>query len=243
MSGTLYGIGLGPGDPELVTLKALRILREADVVAYPMADGRASLARRIAEPYLTPGQAELEIPLPMRTDRAPAQAAYDAAAEAICLHLDGGHDVALLCEGDPFFYGSFMYLFTRLADRYRTEIVPGVSSMMAAGAALGRPLAARNDRFTVIPGPLEDAEIEAALRGCEAAVILKVGRHFSRIRALLERLNLIGGAGYVERVTQPEEIVKPLREVPAETQAPYFSMIVVSIGQDGWTRRATEVLQ
>ena len=114
---------------------------------------------------------------------------------------------------------------------------------MAAGAALGRPLAARNDRFTVIPAPLEDAVIEATLKRCDAAVILKIGRHFSRVRALLERLNLLGAAGYVERVTMPGGIVKPLRDVPAETRAPYFSMIVLYVGQEGWALRTNEVLQ
>ena len=243
MSGTLYGIGLGPGDPELVTLKAMRLMRAAAVVAYPVPDGGTSLARQIAAPYLSETQTELEIPVPMRTERGPAQEAYDEAAKAIALHLDGGQDVALLCEGDPFFYGSFMYLFERLSPRYRTEIVPGVSSIMAAGAALGRPLAARNDRFTVIPAPLEDAVIEATLKRCDAAVILKIGRHFSRVRALLERLNLLGAAGYVERVTMAGEIVKPLRDVPAETRAPYFSIIVLYVGQEGWALRTNEVLQ
>ncbi len=243
MSGKLYGIGLGPGDPELVTLKALRIMREADVIAYPAPAGGESLARRIAAPYIAEGQVELEFPVPMRTERAPAQAAYDEAAAAIALHLEGGRDVALLCEGDPFFYGSFMYLFERLSAHHNTEIVPGVSSIMAASAALGRPLAARNDRFTVIPAPLDDTAIEETLKRSDAAVILKIGRHFSRVRALLEKMNLLGAAGYVERVTHPDEVVRPLRDMPADMRAPYFSMIVLYVGQEGWTLRTNEVLQ
>ncbi len=180
MSGKLYGLGLGPGDPELLTLKAHRILTSAPVVAYPAPDSGQSFARRIVAPYLLASQIEVPIVVPMRIERFPAQEIYDVAAREISVHLDASRDVAVLCEGDPFFYGSFMYLFERLADRYATEVVPGVSSMMASAAALGRPLAARNDILSVVPGPLEDkvlrARIEAAdaLRSSRLAVIFSV---------------------------------------------------------------------
>ena len=228
MSGTLYGLGVGPGDPELLTLKALRILKAAPVVAYPAPDTGASFARAIVEPHLTGGQEEIAIVVPMRTDRCPAKAIYDEAAERIGERLSAGRDVAVLCEGDPFFYGSFMYLFERLAGRFPVEIVPGVSSVMAGSAAIARPLAARNDILTVIPGPLDDAVLAARLEACEAFAIMKLGRHFPRVKALLERLGLAERAVYAERVSLPEQRVLPLAEAPGDgrADAPYFSMIL-----------------
>jgi precorrin-2/cobalt-factor-2 C20-methyltransferase len=243
MKGTLYGIGLGPGDPELITLKALRIIRAAKVVAYPAPDSGPSFARQIAEPYLVDGQTELQITIPMRTERVPAQAAYNEGAKLIAAHLDAGSDVVVLCEGDPFFYGSFMYLFERLAGTYRTEIVPGVSSVMASAAVTGRPLAARNDRFTVIPAPLDDSVIEAALKTSEAAAIIKIGRHFNRIHDLLKKLNLVGAARYVEHATLGDQATMPLTDVLPHHNAPYFSMILIYVGHEGWSLRASEILQ
>ena len=222
--GTLYGIGVGPGDPELITLKALRILRAAKVIAYPAPDTGPSFARQIVESHLPGGQEEIAIVIPMRVERFPGRAIYDQAAEQIGARLAAGEDVAVLCEGDPFFYGSFMYLFERLAGRFPTEIVPGISSVMAASAALRRPLAARNDVLTVIPGPLSDAEITARIEGSQGFAIMKLGRHFARVRALIENLGLLDACAYLERVSLPEERVMPLADAIGE--APYFSMIL-----------------
>lgn len=233
MTGILYGLGLGPGDPELLTLKAHRILSTVPVVAYPAPDTGPSFARQIAAPYLSFHQVEVPIVVPMRVDRFPAQEIYDEAADTLARHLDSGLDVAVLCEGDPFFYGSFMYLFERLSARFATEIVPGVSSMMASAAALGRPLAARNDVLSVVPGPLEDAVMEARIAAAGAVAIIKVGRHFSRIRALIARMGLTAQAGYVERVSLAEQRILPLADV-SEDVAPYFSMILIYKGGEGW---------
>lgn len=233
MTGKLYGLGLGPGDPELLTLKAHRILTSCPVVAYPAPDTGPSFARQIAAPYLTAAQLEVPIVVPMRVERFPAQEIYSQAAETLSRHLDAGADVAVLCEGDPFFYGSFMYLFGRLSDRYPTEVVPGVSSMMAAAAGLGRPLAARNDVLTVLPGPLSDEVLEDRIGASGAVAIIKLGRHFARIRALIERLGLTDQAGYAERVSLPEQKLVPLAEV-AEDTAPYFSMILIYKGEERW---------
>ena len=138
----------------------------------------------------------------------------------------------MLCEGDPFFYGSFMYLYERLAGRFSCEIVPGVSSMIAGAAALKRPLAARNDVLSVVPAPLDDAQIAEKLIAADAAVIIKIGRHFKRIVALLETLKLVSYAGYLERVSLPEERILPLAE--AGDRAPYFSMILIYKGSENW---------
>lgn len=233
MTGTLYGLGLGPGDPELLTLKAHRILRAAPVIAYPAPEGGESFARRIVAGFLAPEQVEIPIVVPMRVERHPAQDVYDGAAAAIAGHLDAGRDVAVLCEGDPFFYGSFMYVFERLTERYPCEIVPGISSVMAGAAALKRPLAARNDVLTVIPAPLPDVEIRTQLAMADAVAIIKIGRHFKRICSLLEDLNLARSAGYLERIGLDEQKVMPLRAVDAES-APYFSMILVYRGAEDW---------
>jgi precorrin-2/cobalt-factor-2 C20-methyltransferase len=233
MIGRLYGLGVGPGDPELLTLKALRILRDCFVIAYPQPDDGPSFARSIAAPYLTAEQLEIPIIIPMDVSRDPAQLVYKQAAETIAHHLDAGSDVAVLCEGDPFFYGSFMYLYRHLAGRYPYEIVPGVSSLMASSAALGRPLAARNDILTVIPGPLPDTEMRARIEASDAAAIMKLGRHFPRVRALLRQLGLEQQSGYCERISSENQKVTPLSEANFET-APYFSMILIYKGSEDW---------
>ncbi len=233
VTGKLYGLGLGPGDPELITMKAYRILTNAKVVAYPAPDNGPSFARRIAAPWLNDSQLEIPIIVPMRVERNPARDVYDKAAGTIASHLDAGSDVAVLCEGDPFFYGSFMYLFERLSPRYEVEIVPGVSSVMAGAAACGQPLAARNDIFTVIPAPLDDAVIKARIEASDAVAIIKIGRHYNRIRRLLEEMNLHGQAGYVERVTLEEQKLSALA-AKSDAEAPYFSIILVYKGVEAW---------
>ncbi len=236
MSGVLYGVGVGPGDPELMTLKAHRLLSECEVVAYPAPDDGPSFARAIASPYIRTDHVEIEITIPMKTERHPAQSVYDRASQEIAEHLDGQRDVVVLCEGDPFFYGSFMYLFERLADKYRCEIVPGVSSLMASASALKRPIAARNDVLTIIPAPLDNEAIMQRLALGEAIAFIKVGRHFDRIRNLIERAGLTGNAGYLERVSLANEKVRALGDVKADA-APYFSIILIYKGAENWIRQ------
>ena len=226
MSGRLYGIGVGPGDPELMTLKAVRILAEAAVIAYPAPNSGESSARAIAEKFIPPGRIEIAVRVPMRVGPVPIEA-YERAAEEIAGHLDAGRDVAVLCEGDPFFYGSFMYLHDALAGRFPTTIVPGVSSLTACAAASGRPLVRRDDVLTVLPATLDDAALEAQLAATRAAAIMKVGRHLTRVKALLARLGLLETAIYVSHATRGNERVLPLAEL-TDAEAPYFSMILIS---------------
>jgi precorrin-2/cobalt-factor-2 C20-methyltransferase len=233
-AGTLYGVGLGPGDPELMTLKAHRLISAARVIAYPAPDDGESFARSIAAGIIPPDAREIAIVVPMRVERFPAKEVYDKAAAEIGAELAAGVDVVVLCEGDPFFYGSFMYLFERLAGRFPVEIVPGVTSLTATAAALARPLTARNDVLTVIPGPLPDEEIAARIEAAGAVAIMKVGRHLPRLRALIERLGLLAQAGYVERATLAAQRVAPLADVASEA-APYFSMILIYKGDEAWT--------
>ena len=146
MTGTLYGLGIGPGDPELITLKAHRLLQACPVIAYPAPDRGDSLARAIVDPHVPAGRTEIVIRMPMVSARFPAREVYDQAAAELGGHLAAGRDVAVICEGDPFFYGSFMYLFERMVADFPVEVVPGVSSLMACSATLGAPLAARSTR-------------------------------------------------------------------------------------------------
>ncbi len=232
MTGVLYGVGLGPGAPDLMTLRAARLIEGATVVAYPTLAGAASFARSIAAELIGPDVQEIVMDVPMSVERAPAQDAYDKGAAEIAAALDAGQDVVCLCEGDPFFYGSFMYLFARLSDVYQVEVVPGVTSVTACAARAGMPLAARNERLTVLPGPLPKDELRARIEGAESVVIMKVGRHLAKIRGVIDALGLTDDAVYVERATLAEEVVLPLADAPEK--APYFSMILLTKGADPW---------
>ena len=231
-AGTLYGVGLGPGDPDLITRKAAQLIETARVVAYPTLAGGESFARAIAADLIAKDAQEIVMDVPMTTDRAPAQAAYNLGAAAIAEALDRGEDVVCLCEGDPFFYGSFMYLHARLADRYSVEVIPGVTSLTACAARAGLPIAARNERVTVLPGPLPETELRQRIEGAESVVVMKVGRHLAKIRGVIADLGLLDQAVYVERASLPEERICPLADAPEK--APYFSMILLTKGADPW---------
>lgn len=230
---TLYGVGVGPGDPELLTLKALRVIASVPVVAYPLTASGDSLARRIASAHLPAGIVELPVALPMVVEREPAQAAYDRAASAIADHLAAGRDVAFLCEGDPFFYGSFMYLHARLERDFPIIVVPGVPSLMAAAAAAGRPLASRNDVMTILPAPLDAERLSRAIAGSDSVAIVKIGRHFSKVRSLLVAAGLADRSVVIARATHPDQEITRLADI-AEGEQPYFSTILVYKGSAPW---------
>ncbi len=233
MTGTLYGLGIGPGDPDLITLKALKLLQTTKVLAYPALEDGDSLARAIIAPHLNEPKTEIAVRIPMTVERAPAQAAYDDAAVELSEHLKKGEDVVVLCEGDPFFYGSFMYLFGRIAETYPVEVIPGVSSLTACATALQSPLSARNDILTVLPAPLPSEILRDRLRDTDSAAIMKVGRHFARVRDVILDLGLGENARYIERATMEAERILPLTEVP-EDAAPYFSMILIHKRGQAW---------
>ena len=232
-AGRLYGVGVGPGDPELVTVKARRIVESADVVAYPVARRGRGVARGVVAPYLRDDQIELALTYPVTTEETDHPGGYagalrdfyEASAAAIAAYLDAGRDVAVLCEGDPFFYGSYMYLHERLAHRYETEVVPGVTSFSAAAAAAGTPLAKRDDILTVLPGTLPPDVLAARLRTSDAAVVLKLGRTFPGVLRAAEGAAVAEHAVYVERASAPDERVAPLRE--AGPDVPYMSLVLV----------------
>ena len=241
-TGRLFGVGVGPGDPELVTVKARRIIEAADVIAYPVASHARGVARSVASPYLRDDQIQLALTYPVTTGETEHPGGYagalrdfyDASAARLAEHLDAGRDVAVLCEGDPFFYGSYMYLHERLAHRYPTEVVPGVTSFSAAAAAAGRPLAKRDDVLTVLPGTLPPDVLAARLRTSDAAVILKLGRTFPGVVQAAEGAAVADRAVYVERASAPEQRIAPLREVGSDV--PYMSLVLVPTATGGRRR-------
>ena len=223
----LVGVGVGPGDPDLITLKGLAALKAAPVLAYPAPEEGESLARSIVAPHLE-GLRKTEIPIrmPIVAARFPAREVYERAAREIGTHLEAGRDVACICEGDPFFYGSFTFLFQRMAGRFPVRVIPGVSSLTACAASAGAPLAVRNDVLAVVPATLEEDELRARLGDVEAAAIIKVGRHLAKVRDVLGSLGLTTRARYVEHATMRSERVLALSET-GDAEAPYFSMVLV----------------
>lgn len=232
--GKLFGLGVGPGDPELITLKALRRLQAAPVVAYPAAKGKKGNALTIVESYLRPEQILLPLIYPVTTEKLPPpfsyedslRSFYDDSAAEVAAHLDAGRDVAAICEGDPFFFGSFMYLHDRLAQSYETEVVPGVCSMLACASVLGAPLVYRNQVLTILSGVLTQEDLTERLRNTEAAAIMKLGTNFEKARTAITQAGLLDRALYVERATMGNQRTVSLADVdPASV--PYFAMILV----------------
>jgi precorrin-2/cobalt-factor-2 C20-methyltransferase len=233
-SGRLHGVGLGPGDPELVTLKAVRLIGESPVVAYFAKKGRPSNARRIASRWIRPGIIELALAFPVTTEipfdepayRCELRPFYERASAEIAAHLSAGRDVALICEGDPLFYGSFMHIQARLKDRFAISVCAGVTGMSGCWTAAQAPMSWGDDVLTVIPGTLPRAELARRLAATDAAVVMKLGRNLPKVREALTDAGLAQRAIYVERGTTAEERVLPLRE-KTDDEAPYFALILV----------------
>lgn len=233
-AGRLTGVGVGPGDPDLLTVRATRIIAAADVIAYHCAAHGRSIARAAAEPYLRDGQVEEVLSYPVTTEGTTHPGGYAGAladfyAEAtdrLAAHLAAGRDVVVLCEGDPAFYGSYQHLHTRLSDRFAAAIVPGISSVSAAAAAVGVPLVQHDETLTVLPGTLSDEALRARLAGADAVAVLKLGRTFDRVRAALDDAGLLPRARYVERAGTASQRVEPLAEVDADS-VPYMSLALV----------------
>jgi precorrin-2 C20-methyltransferase/precorrin-3B C17-methyltransferase len=234
MSGRLYGVGLGPGDPELVTVKAARLIGAADVVAFHAAQHGRSVARALAAPYLRDGQIEELLVYPVTTEttdhpggyQGAIDEFYEAAAARLAAHLDAGRDVVVLAEGDPFFYGSYMHMHKRLAHLYPTEVVPGVTSVSGAAAAVGRPLVERDEVLTILPGTLGADELAEWLATTDSAAVMKLGRTFPQVREAFDRAGVLERALYVERATTDRQRAMPLADVdPASV--PYFSLALL----------------
>lgn len=233
-TGRLYGVGLGPGDPSLMTLRAVEAITSADVVAYHSARHGRSIARSIAERHLRPGHIEEQLVYPVTTEttdhpggyRGAMEEFYEEAAARLAAHLDAGRTVAVLAEGDPLFYSSYMHMHKRLADRYPTEVIPGVTSFSAAAARLGTPLVEGEEVLTILPGTLPEEELTARLASTDSAVVMKLGRTFPAVRDALERSGRLAEARYVERATMSGERTGRVADVDPES-VPYFSVAVL----------------
>ena len=238
--GKLIAVGVGPGDPELMTLKAMRALEKADVIAYFAKAGHDGHARTIAAGHLRAGATELPLYYPVTTElpkcstqyRAAICDFYDGAAATIAAHLAAGRVVAVICVGDPLFYGSYMHLHARLASRFPPEIVAGVSGMAGCWSAAATPIAQGDDVFTVLPATLPEGELARRLADADAAVVMKVGRHLPKLRRALAASGRMARAIYVERGTTPDAKMMPLMS-KLDDEAPYFAMVLVP----GWERQ------
>jgi precorrin-2/cobalt-factor-2 C20-methyltransferase len=233
--GLLLGVGVGPGDPELLTLKAVRALESADVVAHFAKAGNPSNARATAARYLQTRTRELALLYPVTTEHSTGDAAYRCAieqffnesAEAIAAQLQTGQVVAVLSEGDPLFFGSYMHIHVRLMNRFRTEVIPGVTSMSGCWSAAGLPIVQGDDVLTVLPGTLPESELVRRLRQNEPTVVMKLGRNLPKVRRSLIESNRLGNAIYVERGTMHDERMMPLAE-KSDDSAPYFAIVLVT---------------
>ena len=239
-NGQLIGVGTGPGDPELLTVKAVRALERADVVAYFAKQGRGGNGKAIVSEFLKADVTLLPLYYPVTTeiDRdAPEYsrqitAFYDASAEMVAVHLRDGKTVAVLSEGDPLFYGSYMHLHVRLADRFPTEVIPGVTAMSGCWSLAGLPMVQGDDVLSVLPGTMKETELARRLGDTQAAVIMKVGRNLPKIRRALEAAGRLEEAIYVERGTMTNGAMTPLASRD-DAEAPYFSLVLVP----GWESR------
>ena len=233
-TGTLHGVGVGPGDPELVTVRASKLIGSAPVLAYFAKKGRRGHARTIVDSYVRPGTEELPLLYPLTTEMSFADPLYvrevggfyAEAAETLAAHLAAGRDVVLIAEGDPLFYGSFMHLYIRLKDRFPVRITPGVTGFSGCASAAGLPMTWGDDVLSVLPGTLGEDDLVARLEGTDAAVIMKLGTNFPKVRRAIVRAGLVHRAVYIERGSMSGEVVLPLAE-KADDASPYFSLILI----------------
>jgi precorrin-2/cobalt-factor-2 C20-methyltransferase len=236
--GRLIGVGVGPGDPDLLTLKAIHALEEAHVVAHFAKAGNESNARAIVTHFLRPGVTELPLLYPVTTElstsdtgyRSVIQSFFDAAATAVAAHLEAGRTVAVLSEGDPLFFGSYMHLHVRLMKRYPADVIPGVTAMSGCWSAAGLPVAQGDDVLTVVPGTLAETELVRRFKENDATVVMKVGRNLPKVRRALIAVDRLTDATYIERGTMNDQRLMPLAEKHDDV-APYFAIVLVAAGR------------
>jgi precorrin-2/cobalt-factor-2 C20-methyltransferase len=242
----LIGVGTGPGDPELLTVKAVKALEEADVLAYFAKQGRRGNGRAIVDGIVRADMPELPLYYPVTTEihkdhadyKSQITAFYDESAARVARELDAGRSVAILSEGDPLFYGSYMHLHVRLAHRYPTEVIPGITAMSGCWSMAGLPIVQGDDVLSVLPGIMDEDELVRRLKDTQAAVIMKVGRNLGKIRRALDAAGKLGQALYVERGTMKNAGMISLAE-KADDEAPYFSLVLVA----GWKDKPSESVE
>ncbi len=233
-AGRLIGVGLGPGDPELLTVKAVKAIKSAPVVAFFAKAGHRGNAREIADCWLTREQTEVPLYYPMTTETRfdnpvyveTLRVFYEESCAVLAAHLEAGRDIALLAEGDPLFYGSFMHIYVRLREKFESTIIPGVPGMAGCWGAAETPMTWGDDVLVVLPATLSEDDIVARLAHCDAAVIMKLGANLPKARKAVTRAGRAAQALYVERGTMSGEKILKLGE-KTDDAAPYFSMILI----------------
>ena len=231
--GRIICTGLGPGDPDLISVRSDRLIRSAAHVAYFRKKGRRGQARRIVEGMLAAGVTEYPMEYPVTTelpfdspDYITALAGfYDAWADRLAV-LAQTSEVVVLCEGDPFFYGSFMHLYTRLQGRAKIEVVPGITGMTGCWNATDLPMTWGDDVMTVLMGTLPEADLVRHMRAADALVVMKTGRNLPRVRSALAQAGRLQDAWLVERGTMPDQRIARLIDVDA-ADCPYFAIVLV----------------
>ena len=233
-NGTIYGVGVGPGDPDLISLKAYNIIKKAKCIAYFKKKEKNGIAYGIIKQYLKKNIFEIVMPYPITTEisflsleyKKVLSDFYDDCCKRILSEINQNSDVIILCEGDPFFYGSFMHIHTRLYNKTKIIVVPGITGMSAAWTATNLPITWGDDILTVIMGTMEKKEIIKRIQNSDALVFMKIGKHFQKICQILKELSLFDCAYLVENASMLNEKVRKLKEVQ-ETSLPYFSIIII----------------
>lgn len=232
--GTIHGVGLGPGDPELMSVRANKLVRGAKHVAFFRKAGLTGRARKIVHGLLRNDAVEYPMEYPVTTEIPVTDPRYNellTAFYADCTdHLRGlaeaGEDVVVLCEGDPFFYGSFLHLYIRLKDHVPVAIVPAITGMSAAWTSIGHPVAWGDDVLTVLMGTLPEAELVRNMLNADALVVMKIGRNIDKVRRALKQAGKYDAAWLVEYASMTGQTVRPLREAEGKV-TPYFSIVIV----------------
>ncbi|WP_109313940.1 MULTISPECIES: precorrin-2 C(20)-methyltransferase [Ruegeria] len=233
-AGKIYGVGLGPGDPDLMSVRADRLLRNARHVAFFRKPGRSGQARKIVNGMIPDSAVEFPMEYPVTTEIPLADPRYNELLSAFykdcAAHLkalsDQGEDVVVLCEGDPFFYGSFMHLYSRLRDQADVEVVPAITGMSGAWTATGNPITWGDDVLTVLVGTLPEEDLAIRMAQTDALVVMKIGRNIDKVKRALKTAGLYDRAWIVEFAQMPNQVVTKLSEA-CEKVTPYFSIIIV----------------
>ncbi|RED14041.1 precorrin-2 C(20)-methyltransferase [Pontivivens insulae] len=232
--GTVYGVGLGPGDIDLMSVRSDRLIRNARYVAFFRKKGRPGQARRIVEGMLPDGVVEIPMEYPVTTEIPLSDPRYNEILSAFYAECraklralaDAGEDIVVLCEGDPFFYGSFMHLYTRLKDDIPVQVVPAITGMSGAWTATGAPITWGDDVLSVLMGTLPQDELISHMKAADALVIMKIGRNIDKVRDALRVAGRYDAAWLVEFATMPNQTVTKLSAAEGKV-TPYFSIIVV----------------
>lgn len=232
-TGILYGISVGTGDPDLITVKGARLLQQVSVVAFPMGVGnQPGIAQTIISPWLTSEQETWALPFPYVQNETELRLAWKQAAEQVWSYLQQGKDVAFACEGDISFYSTFTYLAQTLTYYYPSAIiktVPGVCSPMAVASVLNLPLTVKNQRLAILPILYTLEDLEQTLGWADVVVLLKVSSVYPQVWEILRRLNLLERAWVVERATQPEQVIYGELKEQSNLQLSYFSLLIIHV--------------